>query len=350
MSGFEFSGTAIGLDVKPFIIAEMSGNHNHSIDKALEIVDAAANTGAQMLKLQTYTPETMTLDIKAGDFFISDEKSLWRGQSLYDLYKIAHTPWEWHEEIFRRAKEKKILCFSTPFDESAVEFLETLDVPAYKIASFENRDVNLIRLVAQTGKPVIISSGMASLSDLDEMVNVLRANNCENFVILQCTSTYPASPENSNIKTIPHLRDLFECEVGLSDHTMGVGASVAAVALGATVIEKHMTISRSEGGVDSDFSLEPDEMRELVIESERAWQSLGKITYGSVEDEKGSLSFRRTIYVTADIKAGDIFNEKNIRRIRPGGGLNPKYYDVILGKRSSKDLSKGSPLTWESLF
>ncbi|RQD79734.1 MAG: pseudaminic acid synthase, partial [Methanocalculus sp. MSAO_Arc1] len=291
----------IGKDHPPFIIAEMSGNHNHSLDRALAIVEAAAKAGAHAIKLQTYTADTMTLDIAEGEFFISDEKSLWKGQSLYNLYKQAYTPWEWHEPIMKRAEELGLICFSTPFDETAVDFLETLNVPAYKIASFENNHLPLIRKVAATGKPLIISTGMATIAELDEAVRTARDAGCQDIILLKCTSNYPATPENSNILTIPHMRELFNCEVGLSDHTLGIGAAVAAVAHGATVIEKHFTLSRADGGVDSAFSMEPSELRMLVEETERAWQSLGGVVYGSMEAEKRSLMFRRSLYVAEDM-------------------------------------------------
>lgn len=276
----------VGQDHPPFVIAEMSGNHNQSLDRALAIVEAAAKAGAHALKLQTYTADTMTLDIDEGEFYIEDPNSLWKGASLHKLYQLAHTPWEWHAPIFKRANELGMLAFSTPFDESAVDFLESLDVPCYKIASFENTDLPLIRKVAATGKPMIISTGMASVAELDESVRTAREAGCKDLILLKCTSTYPATPENTNIRTIPHLRDLFGTEVGLSDHTMGTGVSVASVALGATVIEKHFTLSRAEGGVDSAFSMEPAEMASLVLESERAWQALGRITYGAASASK----------------------------------------------------------------
>jgi len=302
-----------------------------------------------MLKLQTYTSDTMTLNVSSGEFFINDEKSLWKGNNLYDLQKIAYTPWEWHGPIMQRAKELGMLCFSTPFDDTAVDFLETLDVPAYKIASFENADLPLIRKVAATGKPMIISTGMASLAELDETVRTIRAAGCEQFVLLKCTSTYPATPENTNVLTIPHMRELFGCEVGLSDHTMGVGASVAAVAHGATVIEKHFTLRRADGGVDSAFSLEPEELKMLVVETERAWQSLGGVFYGPTEAEKASLQFRRSLYIAEDVQAGTELTQENLRIVRPGLGLPPKYYDVLLGRKVNQDLKKGTAMKWEML-
>ena len=337
----------IGQRSRPFIIAEMSGNHNQSLERALEIVDAAAKTGVHALKIQTYTADTMTLNLDEGDFFISDPKSLWEGTSLYKLYQEAATPYEWHKPIFDRCSELGIIGFSSPFDATAVDFLEELDVPVYKIASFENTDLPLIRKVASTGKPMIISTGMASLAELDETVRAAREAGCNDLVLLKCTSTYPATAENTNISTIPHMRELFGCEVGLSDHSMGVGVSVASVALGATVIEKHFTLNRADGGVDSTFSMEPEEMGSLVVETERAWQSLGKVSYGATDAEKKSLQFRRSLYIAEDMKAGDVFTKENLRAIRPGLGLPVKYYDVFLGKAVNKDVDKGTAVSWE---
>lgn len=337
----------IGHEHAPFVIAEMSGNHNQSLDRALEIVEAAAASGAHAIKLQTYTADTMTLPVKTGEFFIDDERSLWHGHSLHELYQIAHTPWDWHEPILTRAKELGIIAFSTPFDETAVEFLESLDTPCYKIASFENADLPLVRKVAATGKPVIVSTGMATLAELDETVRTLREGGCNDIVLLKCTSTYPASPENTNLNTIPHLRELFGTEVGLSDHTHGIGAGVAAVALGATVIEKHFTLSRAEGGVDSAFSMESAEMAALVTETERAWQALGGIHYGPTAAEKSSVRFRRSIYIAQDVKAGDVLTPENLRVIRPGYGLEPKYYEILLGRRINTDLTKGTAMDWK---
>jgi len=345
----QISNTHISRFHKPFIIAEMSGNHNQSLERALMMVDVVAKTGAQALKLQTYTADTITIDKQDGEFFIEDPKSLWKGESLYNLYKKAYTPWEWHEPIMNRCKEKGIICFSSPFDFTAVDFLEDLKVPAYKIASFENIDLPLIRKVAQTGKPVIISTGMANVQEIAEAVQTIRGTGNEQIILLKCTSTYPANPENSNILTIPHLRDLFQCEVGLSDHTMGLGVAVASVALGATIIEKHFTISREEGGVDSAFSMEPDEMTALVIESERAWQALGKITYGPTEKEKSSMIFRRSLYCIKDIMAGEEITYQNVRSIRPGKGLEPKYLDIIMGKKVKIDIRRGTGISWEMI-
>ena len=338
----------VGLGSKPFVIAEMSGNHNQSLERALEIVEAAARTGAQALKLQTYTPDTMTIDLDEREFHISDPKSLWVGRSLYDLYGEAYTPWEWHKAIFDRARELDMIPFSTPFDHTAVDFLETLDCDFYKIASFENTDLPLIRRVAETGKPIIISTGMASIAELEEMVGAAQGAGCNDLILLKCTSTYPSTPENTNLLTIPHLRQLFEgCEIGLSDHTMGIGVSVASVALGAKVIEKHFTLNRADGGVDSTFSMEPAEMASLVVETERAWQALGKVNYGALEIEKGSRVFRRSLYVTQDLKKGDVFSPENLRAIRPGMGLPVKYIDIFLGKRANKDLARGTAVSWD---
>lgn len=336
----------IAANSPPFVIAEMSGNHNQSLERALAIVEAAAKSGAHALKLQTYTAETMTLDIAEGEFFIEDANSLWQGRSLYELYQEAHTPWEWHRPIFERCRELGLICFSTPFDETAVDFLESLDAPAYKIASFENTDLPLIRKVAATGKPMIISTGMASVAELDETVRTAREGGCGELILLKCTSTYPASPENTNILTIPHMRELFGCQVGLSDHTMGLGVSVAAVALGATVLEKHFTLRRADGGVDSAFSLEPEELAALVRESKRAWQGLGGVQYGPTEREKTSLLHRRSLYVVRDMCAGELFTKDNLRAIRPGLGLPPKYLETVLGKQAKTPLGKGTPLTW----
>ena len=337
----------VGAGSAPLVIAEMSGNHNQSLERAFEIVDAAAQSGAHALKIQTYTAETMTIDIREREFFISDEKSLWKGESLFDLYKKAYTPWEWHEAIFDRAKKQKMLAFSTPFDRTAVDFLENLNVPCYKIASFENTDLPLIKYVAATGKPMIISTGMATFAELDETVDAARSAGCNDLVLLKCTSTYPSTPDDSNILTILEMRSRYGCEIGISDHTMGIGVSVAAVALGATVIEKHFTLQRSDGGVDSAFSMEPQEMAQLVIETERAWQSMGKVQHGPTEKEKASLVFRRSLYVVADVKAGERLTSVNVRAIRPGNGIAPKFYDEVIGKTAKRDIARGTPLAHE---
>lgn len=343
------AGKNIGPGHAPFIIAEMSGNHNQSLTRALEIVEAVAKTGAHALKIQTYTPDTMTLDLDEREFRITDSKSLWVGSSLYKLYEEAYTPWEWHKPIFDRARELGVIPFSTPFDDSAVDFLESLDVPCYKIASFENTDLPLIRRVAATGKPLIISTGMASIAELDDTVRAAREAGCKNLILLKCTSTYPAAAENTNIFTIPHMRDLFGCEVGLSDHTMGVGVSVASVALGATVIEKHFTLKRSDGGVDSSFSMEPSEMAQLVLETERAWQALGQVNYGPTEAEKKSIQFRRSLYIVKDLQVGARLTRENVRAIRPGLGLPTKYMEELLGKKVNQNVKRGTALSWKLL-
>lgn len=348
-TGFKIANRTIGPSHPPFVIAEMSGNHNQSLNRALEIVEATAKTGAHALKIQTYTPDTMTLDLDEREFHISDPKSLWKDASLYKLYGEAYTPWEWHKPIFDRARELGIIAFSTPFDDKAVDFLESLDVPCYKIASFENTDLPLIRRVAATGKPLIISTGMATVAELDETVRAARGAGCKDLVLLKCTSTYPATPENTNIRTIPHMRELFGCEVGLSDHTMGVAVSVASVALGATVIEKHFTLNRADGGVDSSFSMEPAEMAQLVVESGRAWQSLGAVSYGPTEAEMKSLQFRRSLYVVCDLKAGEKLTRESVRAVRPGLGLPTKYLEILLGKTINRDVPRGTALNWDLL-
>lgn len=344
---FNIQGRAIGATERPYLIAEMSGNHNQSLERALAIVDAAAAAGADAVKLQTYTAETMTLDVRAPGFVIDDADSLWAGRQLYELYQEAYTPWEWHAPIIERAARLGLHCFSSPFDETAVDFLQALNVPAFKIASFENTDLPLIRKVASTGKPMIISTGMASLAEIDEAVRTARAAGCEQIALLKCTSTYPATPGNTNLRTIPHLRDAFPgCEVGLSDHTMGCGVSVGAVAMGATLIEKHFTLRRVDGGVDSAFSLEPAELRQLRDETERAWLGMGDVVYGGTLAEKKSTLFRRSVYIAQDVHAGDVLTRENLRCVRPALGLPPKYYDLLIGRRVNRDASKGTPMDW----
>jgi pseudaminic acid synthase len=337
----------ISKNNEPFIIAEMSGNHNQSLERALAIVDAAAFCGTHALKIQTYTPDTMTLNLSHGEFFIEDPKSLWKGRSLYELYGEAMTPWEWHKPIKERCEKHGMMFFSTPFDFTAVDFLEELGVDFYKIASFENTDLRLIEKVAQTGKPMIISTGMATVAELAETVETARKAGCKDLILLKCTSAYPSTPKEANLLTIPHMRELFNVEVGLSDHTMGIGVSIASVALGATVIEKHFTLDRKEGGVDSAFSMEPAEFKLLVEESKRAWEGLGKISYERSSQEEKSRVFRRSLYVAEDMKAGDIFTEKNLRAVRPGLGLSTKYYDHLIGKKVKQDTSKGTPVRIE---
>lgn len=347
MNHFLIGSRKIGAGEPPFIIAEMSGNHNQSLDRALAIVEAVATAGAHGIKLQTYTADTMTLNLSHGEFFIKDPKSLWEGRSLYELYEEAHTPWEWHKPIFDRARELGLIAFSTPFDATSVEFLESLEVSCYKISSFEIIDLPLIKQVAETGKPMIISTGMASIAEIDDAVRTARKNGCKDLVLLKCTSNYPASPENSNLATLPHLKDLFGVQVGLSDHTLGVGVAIASVALGATVIEKHFTLDRSDGGVDAAFSLEPDELKQLVVETERAALALGQISYGPTDAERSSLQYRRSLYITKDLQAGDILSADNLRSIRPGHGLSPKYHNLLCGQAVTSELKAGMPMCWK---
>ena len=340
----------IGRAYPPFIIAEMSGNHNQSLDRALAIVDAAASTGAHAIKFQTYTADTMTINVREREFVIDDPTSLWHGRNLYDLYNDAHTPWEWHPPLFARARDLGLIPFSTPFDETAVDFLETLDTPCYKIASFENTDITLIRKAAATGKPLIISTGMASVAELDAAVRAAREAGANDIVLLKCTSAYPSSPRAANVSTIPHMRELFGCEVGLSDHTSGIGVAVASVAMSASVIEKHFTLRRADGGVDSAFSLEPQEMAALVAETLRAWESVGSVIYGSSKDDERSKMFRRSLYIVEDSNAGDVLTSRSVRAIRPGLGLPPVEMNRVLGRKLSRAVPRGTPLSWDMLL
>lgn len=337
----------IGATSPPFVIAELSGNHNGSLERALAVVDAAAAAGAHALKLQTYTADTITLDAARPEFRIDDPASPWQGETLHSLYAKASTPYEWHLQLFARAREKGLLAFSTPFDESAVDFLEGFGVPAYKIASFENTHLPLIRKAASTGRPLIVSTGMATLEELDDAVRAARAAGCKDLVLLKCTSTYPADPANSNLRTIPDLRKHFGCEIGLSDHTPGTAVAAAAVALGATVVEKHLTLSRADGGVDAAFSLEPDEFARLVRDVSDAWKAGGGIFYGPTPDEIPSLRFRRSLYVAEDMRAGEAFTPRNLRVVRPGLGLAPKHYEEVLGRRIRAATARGTPLSWD---
>lgn len=347
---FKIGDFTIGQDHKPFIIAEMSGNHNGDINRALQLVKAAADAGAHALKLQTYTADTITINHRGGLFDITDEKSLWYGKNLYELYQEAHTPWEWHKQIFDYANELGMAAFSSPFDETAVDFLESLNVPAYKIASFESNHFPLLKKVAQKGKPILISSGTSNIDELEESVNYLKECGARDIIIFKCTSTYPASAENTNVRTIPELQSIFEdCTIGLSDHTMGIGASVAAVALGARVIEKHFTMARSEGGVDSAFSLEPAELNALVVETERAFLSLGTVQLNSQKSEQASRQFKRSVYIIQDMAIGELFTTENIGVIRPGDGLAPKHFESTLGKKATKKLRRGNPLHSEDI-
>ena len=343
----EVAGRKIGLNHKPFVIAEMSGNHNNDLKRALALVDAAAEAKVDALKIQTATPDGLTLNLSSEDFTISDKKSLWNGRTLYDLYKEAVTPWDWHEAIFERCKEYDIIGFSSPFELGAIDFLEKLNVPCYKIASFELVDLPLIKKAASTGKPLIMSTGMASVSEIENAVLAANSEGNTQIILLKCTSSYPASPNDSNLKTIEHLRGLFGVEVGLSDHTMGIGVPCAAVAYGASVIEKHFTLARADGGVDSAFSLEPGELASLVVETERAWQALGGIKYGQTQAETRSNAFRRSLYVCEDVNDGDVLTHKNLRIIRPGFGLDPQYIDILLGRKVNRNIKKGTRMSWE---
>lgn len=346
---FKIGNITVGDSHTPFIIAEMSGNHNQSLDRALALVDAAAASGVHALKLQTYTADTITFNSKDPAFQIKDNDSLWKGQNLYELYKLAYTPWEWHGAIFEHARKKGMLAFSSPFDETAVDFLEGLDVPCFKIASFENTDHTLLRKVARTGKPVIMSTGIASIADIQESLDVLRSHGAKNIVLLKCTSTYPASPENTNILTIPHMRQLYGCPIGLSDHTMGIGVSVASVALGACVIEKHFTLNRADGGVDSAFSLEPEELKALAQEAEKAFLSLGTVNYGLSDKEKKSLQFKRSLFFVKDVEAGEEIKATHIQSIRPSVGLHTRYYDTVIGSKTTVDVVAGTPVSWSNI-
>lgn len=339
----------LGRKHTPFVIAEMSGNHGHSLDKALRLVDAAADAGAHALKLQTYTADTMTLDLKDGDFYIRDPNSLWQGYSLYSLYQRAYTPWEWHEVIFQRAREKGMVAFSSPFDASAVDFLEKLDVPCYKIASFENGDIPLIRKVASTGKPIIMSTGTATLEELTCAVDAARAEGCRDLILLKCTSSYPAPPADANLRTIPDLSHRFDCLVGVSDHTCGIATAVAAVALGACVVEKHFVLDRSEGDVDAAFSLEPQELCDLIKSVQIAHAALGSVSYALTESESLSRKHRRSLYVCRDMKKGEAFTADSVRAIRPGNGLPPRHWDTVMHSVSSRALQRGEPLAWSML-
>lgn len=346
-ASYEVSGQRIGNSERPFIIAEVSGNHNGDLQRALDIVDMVAESGAQAVKLQSYTADTITIDSNKPQFNISSDHPLWGGKNLYQLYTEAHTPWEWHGPIFERARSRGLIPFSSPFDASAVELLESLDAPIYKIASLEIGDLPLLRLVARTGKPIILSNGAASMTDIDTAVQTIRAEGNDQIVVLACTSSYPAAASESNLRTIPVLRDAFGVQVGLSDHTMGIGAAIAAVALGATVIEKHVTLSRADGGVDSDFSLEPDELAALVKESQTAWEALGSPVIRQTAGESESQRLRRSLYVVKPVRAGELASPENVRSIRPAGGLEPAMYETVLGRPFRQDCEAGTPLTWD---
>lgn len=336
-----------GAGHSPLMVAELSGNHNQSLELALQMVDAAADAGADAIKLQSYTPDSMTLDMHGPGFDIEDPAGLWKGETLYGLYQKACTPYEWHEPLFRRASERGLLAFSSPFDEQAVDFLETLNCPCYKIASFENNHLALIKHAAKTGKPLIISCGMASMAELSELVEAVKSAGCNDLILLKCTSAYPSPPEAANLRTMVHLNETFGALTGLSDHTTGIACSVAAVALGACMIEKHFILDRSAGGVDVAFSLEPKEFQLMVQEAREAWLALGFVCYGDVEREQAYKDYRRSIYISQDVKAGDMVTEANIRIIRPGFGLPPKDYALLLGRRFNRDAPKGTPMSWD---
>jgi N-acetylneuraminate synthase len=345
----EIGGVPVGLDAPPFIIAEVSGNHGGSLGRALEIIEAVAAAGAQAVKLQTYTADSMTFDIDHPRFRISDPASLWTGRHLHELYREAATPWEWHEPIFRRARELGLVVFSSPFDADAVELLDGLDAACMKIASFEIVDLPLIRAAARTGRPMIISTGMATRQEIEEAVSAARTEGCEQLAVLQCTSSYPAPAEASNLRTIPDLRAWTGAEVGLSDHTLGIGVAVAAVALGATLIEKHVTISRSDGAVDSTFSLEPHELGALVLETRRAWESLGSVEYGPTDADRSSLAHRRSLFFDRDLAAGAILTDEDFRSVRPSDGLAPRHADQLVGRRLTRAVRRGEPIQWDDL-
>ena len=339
--------TAIGPDCQPFVIAEMSGNHNGDLQRALDIVDAAAEAGAHAIKLQTYRADTITIDADGPAFQISSDHALWGGQNLYQLYERAHTPWEWHEALFERIRSHGAIPFSSPFDPTAIELLEGLDAPLYKIASMEIVDLPLIRQVAERGKPVIVSTGTATTAEIDDAVRAVRETGNEQLILLGCTSSYPATPRESHLRKLPVMADAWNVLVGLSDHTMGIGAAVAAVALGACVIEKHVTLQRADGGVDSDFSLEPSELAALVSETRVAWEALGEPRLGPVPGEAESQRLRRSLYVVEDVKAGDAVTPENVRSIRPAGGLAPDALKTVVGRTFTRDAARGTALTWD---
>lgn len=340
---------AVGPAHPPLVIAEMSGNHNGSLGRALEIVDAVAASGAEALKLQTYTADTLTIDVDAPAFRVSEGHALWDGALLYDLFQRAHTPWDWHEQIFERARDHGLIVFSSPFDPTAVDLLVDLEAPVYKVASSEMVDLPLVRRVAATGKPVIISTGMATAAEIDAAVTAARETGTGEVVLLSCTASYPADPRDSNLRSIPVLAEAFDVVVGLSDHTEGVGAAVASIALGGAVVEKHVTLSRDDGGVDADFSLEPHELTLMATECRRAWESLGSTRIGPKEGEVEGLRFRRSLYVIVDVRAGDEVTPDNVRSIRPSGGLPPDEFDRVVGRSFTRDAPRGTPLTWDLL-
>lgn len=337
----------IGLDYPPFVIAELSGNHKGSLDRALGLIEAAKRAGVDAVKLQTYTADTITIDHDGPGFAIKD--GLWKGRTLYDLYNEAHTPWDWHPALFAKARELGLIAFSSPFDFTAVDFLESLGAPAYKIASFELIDLPLVRKCAATGKPLIMSTGMAGLSEIDDAVGAAREAGATEMALLHCTSGYPTPPEESDLRTIPHLARAFNAVTGLSDHTPGIGAPIAAVALGAAIVEKHFTLRRADGGPDAAFSLEPEELAALTAGVRIAWQALGGIRYERTASERGNVQFRRSLYVVKSIPAGTPLTSENVRSIRPGYGLPPRLLDTLLGKRVNRDVKRGTPLSWDMI-
>lgn len=341
------AGRKIGPAYSPYIVCELSANHLGSLERALKMVDVAAATGADAIKIQTYTPETLTIDADGPDFRIRG--GLWDGRTLHELYREGYTPYEWHADLFSRAREVGITMFSTPFDDTAVELLAGLAAPAYKIASFEAVDLPLIARVAREGKPMIISTGMAELGEIERAAGTALQNGADGLALLHCISAYPAPIEAANLRTIPDLSAVFGVVVGLSDHTPGTAAAVAAVALGASIVEKHFTLSRADGGPDSAFSLEPHEFKQLVRDCKSAWTALGKVDYSRPEVEKANLVFRRSLYVVQSIAKGEEFTPANIRSIRPGFGLAPEHLPAILGKRAARDLRRGEALSWNDV-
>jgi len=348
MKSIDILGRSIGFGYGTYIIAEMSANHGRSLEHAMEVVRAAKEAGADAIKLQTYTPDTLTIDSDRPEFLMG-EGTLWAGRNLYDLYAEAYTPWEWQPELKREAERLGLHCFSTPFDDTAVDFLEAMDVPAHKIASFELVDTELLKKVAATGKPVIMSTGMATFEEISEAVQTLRTSGCTQLALLKCTSAYPSLPEDMNLRTIPDLAASFDVPVGLSDHTLGIAVPVAAVALGACIIEKHITLSRSEPGPDSAFSLEPIEFRAMVEAVRSAEKSLGNVSYQMTQKEKASRFYRRSLFVVSDMQAGDEFTRDNVRSIRPGHGMPVKELPRILGRKATEPIHRGTPLSEDLL-
>lgn len=331
----------------PLLVAELSGNHNKSFERAIQLIDAAKSAGAHAVKLQTFTPDTITLNVQTASFYVDNPKSLWYGKSLHEIYQVAHTPWEWHEALFQYCHSQGLLCFSSPFDQTAVDFLESIHCPCYKVASSENTDHLILKRVASTKKPIILSTGHATLSELGESVDLLRKFGCDDLVLLKCTAAYPAPPHEINLKTLPNLSDIFNCQVGLSDHTLGIGVAIASVAFGATVIEKHLTLSRAEGGVDAAFSMEPDEFAQMAKNVKIAWESIGHISYGASQHEDAERG-RRSLYFIKKMAAGEIITRECVKSVRPGFGLPTKYLDVIEGMRLAHAVDYGDPVKWQS--